>query len=292
MTSKAERQSLRLCVFPVAGLGTRFLPATKNIPKEMMPLLDRPIIHYGVSEAVESGCGKIVFITGLGKGSIREYFSPSPGLVSVLRLQGKDELADCVEGISKLASFRFVHQLTPRGLGDAVRCARRACSNSDYFGVILPDDVMRCEKPALAQLDEVRMRLKGSVIALERVPVDQVSRYGIAVTEEIEPGIHRIKSLVEKPKPGETDSNLAIIGRYVLSSTIFEYLENIEPGAGGEFQLTDAISAMLRDEPVWGVECTGERLDCGTIPGWLKATLKLAGDHPEYAEVCSSVTKA
>lgn len=282
---KKDKQALRICVFPVAGLGTRFLPATKNIPKEMMPLVDRPIIHYGVSEAVGSGCTKIAFVTGLGKGSIREYFSPSPGLVSMLRLQGKDELADSVEGISKLADFRYVPQLSPRGLGDAVRCAGKVCAGFDYFGVILPDDVMMCATPALLQLDRVRMRLGGSVLALERVPHDQVSRYGIAETEETEPGVHRIKALIEKPEIGETASNLAVIGRYVLSTKIFTYLENLEPGSGGEFQLTDAIAAMLDDEPVWGVECSGERLDCGTIPGWLRANLKLGREHSEYGSL-------
>ena len=282
MTAKKDRRVLSVCVFPVAGLGTRFLPATKNIPKEMMPLVDRPIIHYGVSEAVSSGCSRIVFITGLGKGSIRDYFSPSPRLVSTLRLQGKDEIADSVEGISGLADFRYVPQLSPQGLGDAVRCARRACAGYDYFGVILPDDVMMCGVPALTQLDAVRLRFGGSVLALERVPEEDVSRYGIAETEEIEPGVHRIKTLVEKPKQGETSSNLAIVGRYVLSTKLFSYLENIEPGSGGEYQLTDAISNMLRDEPVWGLECSGERLDCGTIPGWLRANLKLAREHPDY----------
>ena len=282
MSMKKDKNVLRICVFPVARLGTRFLPATKNIPKEMMPLVDRPIIHYGVSEAVASGCTKIAFITGLGKGSIREYFSPTPGLVSMLRLQGKEELAGLVDGISGLADFRYVPQLSPKGLGDAVRCARKVCSASDYFGVILPDDVMMCQKPALMQLDEARMRLGGSVLALERVPDDQVSRYGIAETEETEPGVHRIKALIEKPRVGETGSNLAIIGRYVLSTKIFTFLENLEPGSGGEFQLTDAISAMLCDEPVWGLECSGERLDCGTIPGWLRANLKLAREHSEY----------
>ena len=155
---------IEICVFPAAGLGTRFLPATKDIPKEMLPLLDRPIIHYGVSEAVDSGCKRIVFITGVGKDSIRNYFSPNPRLVALLREQGRDELADCVEGISELAVFHFVNQPKPRGLGDAIRRAEKICSVFDYFGIILPDDVIRSEKPALSRLDSIRHRFGGSVV--------------------------------------------------------------------------------------------------------------------------------
>lgn len=279
---KRMKDALDICVFPVAGLGTRFLPATKNTPKEMLPLVDRPIIHYGVDEAVASGCKKVVFVTGVGKGSIRDYFSPSPQLVKHLRAEGKTALADEIEGISGMADFAYVGQPSPRGLGDAVRCAANVCGSYSHFGVILPDDVMRGEEPALAQLDAVRRAKQGSVIALERVPHEEISRYGIAETEEIEPGVHRIRALVEKPPVGSTDSNLAIIGRYVLSTRIFSHLEKIKPGRGGEYQLTDAIAAMLEEEPVWGVECRSERLDCGTIPGWIRATGILAREHPDY----------
>lgn len=282
---KSNKNQLDICVFPVAGLGTRFLPATKNIPKEMMPLVDRPIIHYGVSEAVDSGCRKIVFVTGVGKGSIRDYFSPSPELVQLLRSQGRGEIADCVEGISELADFYYVGQPSPKGLGDAIRCAASACAGYEYFGVILPDDVMRGAKPALGQLDEVRRRYGSSVIALERVPGDQVSRYGIAEAEEVEPGVYKITALVEKPAVGETSSNLAIMGRYVLSTKIFSYLDKLKPGSGGEYQLTDAINALLAEEPIMGVECDCERFDCGTIPGWIRATEILAREHPDYKNI-------
>lgn len=276
---------IEICVFPAAGLGTRFLPATKDIPKEMLPLLDRPIIHYGVSEAVDSGCKRIVFITGVGKDSIRNYFSPNPRLVALLREQGRNELADCVEGISELAVFHFVNQPKPRGLGDAIRRAEKICSAFDYFGIILPDDVIRSEKPALSRLDSIRHRFGGSVVALEEVPGEQVDRYGIAEAEETEPGVYRISALVEKPGVGTTRSNLALIGRYVLSSKIFKHLKKLAPGAGGELQLTDAMSAMLDEEPLWGVKCDGERLDCGTIPGWIRATETLARRHPEYKDI-------
>jgi UDP-glucose pyrophosphorylase len=282
---KRTKNDLRICVFPVAGIGSKFMPATKNTPKEMLPLIDRPIIHYGVSEAVDAGCKKIVFITGAAKGSIRDYFSPNPQLVAMLRSEGKEEAADAVAAISDMADFAYVGQPSPRGVGDAIRCAAAVCSGDAYFGIILPDDVMQGEKPALLELDEVRTAREGSVIALERVPEDQLSRYGVAETEEVAPGIHRIRALVEKPGPGAAASNLAIIGRYVLSSKIFRHLEALKPGAGGEYQLTDAINAMLAEEPVWGVECAATRYDCGTIPGWIKATGALVRRHPLYGHL-------
>lgn len=288
---KNQKKQLGICVFPVAGLGTRFMPATKNTPKEMLPLVDRPIIHYGVEEAVHSGCGRIVFVTGVGKGSIRDYFSPSPQLVETLHGQGRHEIAEMIEGISKLADFVYVGQSSPQGLGDAVRCVSRVCADYEYFGVILPDDVMRADEPALGQLDAVRRERNGSVIALERVPKDQISRYGIAEAEEVASGVYRIKALVEKPAVGSTDSNLAIIGRYVLSSKIFPHLEKLKPGSGGEYQLTDGINAMLAEEPVWGVECRATRLDCGTIPGWIKATNTLLLEHPEYRDLVCGETE-
>lgn len=276
---KNVNAGLGICVFPVAGLGVRFMPATKNTPKEMLPLVDRPLIHHGVTEAVEAGCRKIVFITGANKGSIRDYFSPSPQLVQDLRDRGCFDLADVVEGISKLADFSYVGQPSPRGLGDAIRCAAEACDGCDYFGVILPDDVLKSHTPALAQLDAVRRAQGGSVVALERIPAEQASRYGIAETEEVSPGLHRILSLTEKPAAGDARSGLAVIGRYILSSKIFRHLEKLKPGVGGEHQLTDAIAAMLEDGPVWGLECDATRYDCDTIPGWIEANSRLSSEY-------------
>ena len=276
---------LSVCLFPVAGLGTKFLPVTKNTPKEMLPLLNRPIIHYGVEEAVNSGCSKVVFITGVGKGSIRDYFSPNPELVKILRTDGRDDTADMIESISKLANFQYVGQPSPNGLGDAIRCAASKCANVKYFGVILPDDVMRGGMPALAQLDALRAQRGGSVIALERVCGTESHRYGMAETEEVEPGVHRIKKLVEKPSPGSMKSNLAVIGRYILSTKIFGHIEKLKPDSNGEYQLTDAIMAMIDEEPLWGLECGAERLDCGTISGWLAATARMASEMPEYRDI-------
>lgn len=283
--SVAATQPLSVCLFPVAGLGTKFLPLTKNTPKEMLPLLDRPIIHYGVEEAVSSGCSKIVFIARVGKGSIRDYFSPNPELVKLLRDEGRNECADIIEGISKLANFQYVGQPSPDGLGDAIRCAASKCANVKYIGIILPDDVMRGNIPALAQLEAVRQKRGGSVIALERVSDAESHRYGMAETEEVEPGLHRIKSLVEKPVPGSVKSNLAVIGRYILSTKIFEQIEKLKPDGKGLYQLTDAIMAMIDEEPLWGVECDSERLDCGTIAGWLAATARMAREVPEYSNI-------
>ncbi len=271
---------IKKAVFPVAGLGTRFLPATKDIPKEMMPLIDRPIIHHGVDEAVASGCDEIVFITGQGKESIKRYFEESPELVEMLREKGKDDLADKVDAIHKLAHFDYAYQEKPLGLGDAVLKAEPFCSD-EYFGLLLPDDVMIAEPTILTQLDAVRKKYGYSVLCLQRVPWDEVSRYGIVDAEETEPGVYRVKALVEKPSREEAPSNLAIMGRYLLSPSIFRHLKTIPRGAGGEFQLTDAISSLLSEEPVYAAVCPAQRLDCGVKEGWIKATVVKALEDPE-----------
>ena len=271
-------EPVKQVVFPVAGLGTRFLPATKNTPKEMLPLIDRPIIHHGVDEAVASGCTDIIFVTGVGKESIRNYFENSNELVSILRERGKTEMADAVESIHTLANYHYALQDRPRGLGDAVLCAEKECYGN-FFGLFLPDDVMISEPTALSQLEAVRKKFFpncGAVLCLEQVPDEEVSRYGIVDAEEVEPGIFKINGLVEKPKREEAPSNLAIMGRYLLSPSIFTHLKNLTPGAGGEYQLTDGISSLLEEEPVYGVIYNGRRLDCGTKEGWIRATIDRA----------------
>ena len=275
---------IKKAVFPVAGLGTRFLPATKDIPKEMMPLIDRPIIHHGVDEAVASGCTEIVFITGQGKESIKKYFEESPELVETLRERGKDDLADVVDAIHRLADFYYAYQDKPLGLGDAVLKAEPFCAE-EYFGLLLPDDVMSAEPPVLSQLDAVRAKYGYSVLCLQEVPWSEVSRYGIVDAEEEEPGVYRVRSLVEKPSREEAPSNLAIMGRYLLSPEIFKHLKSIPRGAGGEFQLTDAISSLLSDEPVYGALCHARRLDCGVKEGWIKATVAKALEDPELRQI-------
>ena len=283
MADKAYRP-VKKAVFPVAGLGTRFLPATKDIPKEMMPLVDRPLIHHGVDEAVASGCTEVVFVTGQGKESIRRYFEPSDELVSLLRERGKEELAAVVENIHSLADFYYAFQEKPLGLGHAVLCAEEFCKD-EYFGLLLPDDVMIAEPPVLSQLETVRKKYKSSVLCVEQVAESEVSRYGIVDAEEVEPGIYRVRGLVEKPERGDAPSNLAIMGRYLLSPNIFRHLRELKRGAGGEYQLTDAISSLLNEEPVYAALYSGKRLDCGVKEGWIKATVVKALEDPELREI-------
>ncbi|WP_418505158.1 UTP--glucose-1-phosphate uridylyltransferase [Cloacibacillus evryensis] len=283
MADKAYRP-VKKAVFPVAGLGTRFLPATKDIPKEMMPLVDRPLIHHGVDEAVASGCTEVVFVTGQGKESIRRYFEPSDELVSLLRERGKEELAAVVENIHSLADFYYAFQEKPLGLGHAVLCAEEFCKD-EYFGLLLPDDVMIAEPPVLSQLEAVRKKYNSSVLCVEQVAESEVSRYGIVDAEEVEPGIYRVRGLVEKPERGDAPSNLAIMGRYLLSPNIFRHLRELKRGAGGEYQLTDAISSLLNEEPVYAALYSGKRLDCGVKEGWIKATVVKALEDPELREI-------
>ncbi len=274
------------CVFPVAGLGTRFLPVTKELAKEMLPLVNRPIISYGVEEAIASGCGEIIMITGRAKRSLENYFDRSFELEELLKARGKMELYEEMIKISNMAEILFIRQREPLGLGHAVLCAEPVCKN-EYFAVALPDDVfVNPDEPVLSQLIKVHEKMGGSVIALEEVAPENVSRYGIVKSQfEIEPGLHKIIDMTEKPKLEDAPSNLAIMGRYVLSPTVFEILKDQQAGAGGEIQLTDAIKTLCPREPVWGVVYNGRRFDCGTQKGWLAANVKLAMDDPELKEV-------
>ncbi|MBR0380796.1 MAG: UTP--glucose-1-phosphate uridylyltransferase GalU [Mogibacterium sp.] len=276
--------SVKKCLFPVAGLGTRFLPVTKEIAKEMLPLVNRPIISYGVEEALASGCKEIVMITGRAKRSIENYFDRSFELEELLLKRGKKKLYDMMIGISELAEILYIRQREPLGLGHAVLCGEPVCSG-DYFGVILPDDVFVHTEPILSQLIHVHERLGGSVIALEQVEPEDVSRYGIVASEELEPGIHRIIDMVEKPSLSDAPSNYAIMGRYVLSPSIFPILRSQQAGAGGEIQLTDGLRTLVKSEPVYGVVYKGRRFDCGTQKGWLSANVKLALEDPELRSV-------
>ena len=282
---------IRKAVFPVAGLGTRFLPVTKDIPKEMMPLIDRPLIHYGVDEAVASGCEEIIFVTGTGKETIFQYFQHSSELEEHLMETGKEDLAEQLKKIPELAEFYYTLQERPLGLGHAVLCAEEFCKD-EYFGLLLPDDVMIAEPTVLAQLESVRERYSGSVLSLEEVDKEDTSRYGIVDAEEVEPGVYRVKGLVEKPDPNDAPSNLAIMGRYVLSPSIFKHLKSIKRGRGGEYQLTDAIASMLEEEPVYALLYKGRRLDCGVREGWIKATIiKALQDHDLKKIIIDTIEK-
>jgi UTP--glucose-1-phosphate uridylyltransferase len=250
----------------------------------MLPLVDRPIIAYGVEEALSAGCREMVMITGRSKKSIEDYFDRSYELEELLKARNKKSLYEKVISLSELGDFIYLRQHTPLGLGHAVLCGEPVCRN-EYFCVILPDDVMIADPPVLAQLRSVHEDRGGSVIALEKVPLETTSRYGIVVGEEVAPGIYRISDMIEKPSPDEAPSTLAIIGRYILSPSIFPILSRQNPGSGGEIQLTDGIRALLADEPVWGVVYNGRRFDCGTQQGWLTANIRLAMENPMLREV-------
>ena len=283
--------TVKKCLFPVAGLGTRFLPVTKEIAKEMLPLVNRPIISYGVEEALASGCEDIVMITGRTKRSIENYFDRSFELEEILKSRGKLELYYKMIHISEMAEMMYIRQREPLGLGHAVLCGEPVCKG-EYFGVILPDDVFVGEVPVLSQLVKVHERLGGSVVALEKVSDNDVSRYGIAAGEEKEPGIFRINDMIEKPKLSEAPSRYAIMGRYVLSPEIFPILHNQQAGAGGEIQLTDAIRELVKSEPVWGVVYEGRRFDCGTQKGWLSANIQLALEDEDLREVVMDIVNS
>ena len=280
------------CVFPVAGLGTRFLPVTKELAKEMLPLVNRPIISYGVEEAIASGCNEMIMITGRAKRSIENYFDRSFELEYLLKSRGKEELYNMMLKISNMAEILFIRQREPLGLGHAVLCSEPVCKN-EYFAVALPDDVfINDSDPVLNQLIHVHERMGGSVIALEEVDNENISRYGVAKSQfEVEPGIHKIIDMVEKPKAEDAPSNLAIMGRYVLSPTIFELLSKQQAGSGGEIQLTDALRTLCTKEPVWGVVYKGRRFDCGTQKGWLSANVQLALEDKELREVILNIVK-
>ena len=282
--------TVKKCLFPVAGLGTRFLPVTKEIAKEMLPLVNRPIISYGVEEALASGCENIVMITGRTKRSIENYFDRSFELEDILKKRGKLELYYKMIHISEMADIMYVRQREPLGLGHAVLCGETICKG-EFFGVILPDDVFISNEPVLSQLVKVHERLGGSVVALEHVEDKDVSRYGIAAGSEAEPGIFRITDMVEKPKLEDAPSRYAIMGRYVLSPEVFPILRTQQAGAGGEIQLTDAIRELAKNEPVWGVVYEGRRFDCGTQKGWLSANIQLALEDDELREVVKEIVK-
>ena len=281
---------IKKCVFPVAGLGTRFLPVTKELAKEMLPLVNRPIISYGVEEAIASGCNEIIMITGRAKRSIEDYFDRSFELEEMLKSRGKMVLYEKMLKIANMAEILFVRQRQPLGLGHAVLCAEPMCKD-EFFAVALPDDVfINKDDPVIAQLIRVHEKMGGSVIALEEVEPENVSRYGIVKTQfEVEPGVHKIIDMVEKPIQEEAPSNLAIMGRYVLSPKIFELLHNQQAGTGGEIQLTDSLKTLCTQEPVWGVVFKGRRFDCGTQKGWLSANVQLALEDPELRLVILDV---
>lgn len=272
---------IRKAVFPAAGFGTRFLPATKASPKEMLPLVDKPLIQHGVEEARAAGVRDMIIVTGRGKNAIEDHFDVSFELEATLKKKGDGKLHDLIRSISDLADFFYVRQNLPMGLGHAVL---RAMDLVGYepFAVVLSDDVIDSEVPVLRQMTDVYEKYDaGVVLAIQEVPHDQVSRYGIIRGKRIAEGVYEVEDMVEKPSPGEAPSNLAIIGRYILPPAIFPALQGTQPGAGGEIQLTDAIRSLIGRERVIGYRFKGTRYDCGTKLGFLMANVAFALQDPD-----------
>ncbi len=281
---------VRKAVFPAAGLGTRFLPATKAQPKEMLPLVDKPIIQYGVEEAVASGASNIILVTGRGKNAIEDHFDVSVELESYLEARGKKDLLDEIRKISNLINFAYVRQGEPLGLGHAVLVTRDLVGD-EPFAVILADDVIDAEPPALKQLIDVYERVQGPVLAVERVPMEDVSSYGVIAPDlsvDLGEGVYLVKDLVEKPPRSEAPSDLAIIGRYILTPDIFPALAATKSDRTGEIQLTNGLRELLKTRPIYACEVKGVRHDTGNKLGFLKAVVYFALRRPDIAEKFSA----
>lgn len=276
---------IRKAVFPVAGLGTRFLPATKTVPKEMLPVVDRPLIQYAVDEAIDAGCDTMVFVTNRYKHAVADYFDKAYELEQKLEKAGKSELLALIRDVlPRNVRAVFVTQAEALGLGHAVLCAKPVVGN-EPFAVLLADDLIWNKGPgALRQMADCAERENASVIAVQDVPREQTGSYGIVATESFNNNHGVISAIVEKPKPEVAPSNLAVVGRYVLSGRIFDLLEKTRPGAGGEIQLTDAIAALLKEEKALAYRFEGRRFDCGSRIGLIEATIQYALDHDDLAD--------
>jgi UTP--glucose-1-phosphate uridylyltransferase len=271
---------VRKAVFPAAGLGTRFLPATKAQPKEMLPLVDKPIIQYGVEEAIQSGITNIIMVTGRGKTAIEDHFDVSFELEHLLETRGKKDLLDLVHQVSDLINVAYTRQKEARGLGHAVWCAQEMVGG-EPFATVLADDVIDAETPCIRQLLDIYEFFSAPVLAVMEVPKESISAYGCIDAEPVSHNgsknkVYRIRDLVEKPAPDKAPSNLAIIGRYILTPDIFDAIDHIEAGAGGEIQLTDALRYQLRSRPIYAFKFDGQRYDAGDKLGFLKATVEFA----------------
>lgn len=275
-------QKVKKAILPAAGLGTRFLPATKASPKEMLPLVDKPMIQYAVEEAQGCGIEEFIFITGKNKRAIEDHFDSAMELEENLRRSGKDSLLREVKRLNSL-NFAYIRQGAALGLGHAIYCARPFVQD-EPFAVLLSDDVISPDDTLLRDMIELYGRLECPVVALERVPVEDIGRYGVIDGTDEGGGVYRINGLIEKPDPGKAPSDLAVIGRYILTPDIFDVLKTLKPGRGGELQLTDALGALIKDRPLYGYLFTGTRYDAGDKLGFLKATVDLALRNPELSE--------
>ena len=280
-TPNQAPQRIRKAVFPAAGMGTRFLPATKATPKEMLCLVDKPLIQYGVEEAVAAGCTEIIIVTSRGKSTMEDHFDSSPELEASLAAKNKTALLEVARSVSKLAKVTFTRQAEPLGLGHAVLMAKELVGN-EPFAVLLPDDIVDADTPCMKQMVEAFNETQSSILGSEVVEGDAISAYGCldCTPDARNPRLLDVRDMVEKPKPGTQPSQNAIIGRYILTPRIFQMIETITPGAGGELQLTDAIKCLLQYEKVYGYSYIGKRHDAGDKQGFLRATVELGLKHP------------
>lgn len=282
---------VKKAVFPVAGLGTRFLPATKASPKEMLPVVDKPLIQYAVEEAVAAGISDMIFVTGRSKRAIEDHFDKAYELENELALKNKTEMLDLVRGLlPKHINCIYIRQPEALGLGHAVLCAKPVVGD-EPFAVLLADDLLDGQPPVLKQMSDVYAQHHSSVLGVQEVPRAETRSYGIVATNPLNDCLERITAIVEKPKPEEAPSTLAVVGRYILTPRIFHHLENITPGSGGEIQLTDGIAALLAEEQVLAHRYAGTRYDCGSKLGYLQATVVFGRRHPEIGAAFSNYLK-
>jgi UTP--glucose-1-phosphate uridylyltransferase len=283
---------LRKAVFPVAGFGSRFLPVTKASPKEMLPIVDKPLIQYAVEEAAACGISEMIFVTGRNKRAIEDHFDKAYELETELERKNKDVLLDMVRSVlPEGVRCIYLRQAEPLGLGHAVLCAQSVVGN-EPFAVLLADDLIDADPPAMCRMAEIYAQKGTSLLGVEEVPRDQTQSYGIVTIDKMQGDTARMHSIVEKPRPAEAPSNLAVIGRYVLTPRIFDMLAEVVPGTGGEIQLTDGISALLAHEQISAVRLPGRRYDCGSKIGYLQATLEYGLRHPETGEEFSRYLKS
>jgi len=281
---------VRKAIIPAAGLGTRFLPATKAQPKEMLPIVDKPTIQYIVEEAIASGIEDIMIVTGRGKRAIEDHFDKSYELEEELRKKGNQDMLNLVKDISNLVNIHYIRQKEPRGLGDAIHCAKTFIGD-EPFAVLLGDDIVDSEVPCLLQLIRAHERYKTTIIGVQHVSPSEVSQYGIVSGEKIEDRLYKIDDMVEKPDVDKAPSNIAILGRYIITPEIFKYLENAQPGKNGEIQLTDALKRLMNEEVMYAYVFEGTRYDVGNKIGFLKATTEFALKRDDLKDEFSAYLK-
>ena len=287
------RKKITKAIFPVAGLGTRFLPATKSVPKEIMTLVDKPLVQYAIDEARAAGIREFIFVTSRGKGALEDYFDEAPQLEQELRKKGKTDLLEILRNTNmENGAIAYIRQHKALGLGHAVWCARRLIAN-EPFAVILPDDVIAADKPCLQQMVEAYEETGGNIVAAMEVPAEQASAYGILDITAQKGRLQPVNAMVEKPAAGTQPSNLAVIGRYILNPSVLQNLNRIKSGAGGEIQLTDAIAAdIAAQRKVFGYHFEGQRYDCGSKAGFLQATVAFALARPDLRDELDTYLRA